>query len=102
MTAIEKFILPDAGLSTLPTGAVKQVVDALGQSIADGDYLPGETIPMEEELSSKFEVSRTVLREAIKVLSGKGMVRTARRYGSRVLPFEEWHLLGLTCLYRWC
>jgi DNA-binding FadR family transcriptional regulator len=89
----QTFVLPDLHLSSLPTGQVKDVVDALGKKIARGDYPSGERIPMEPELSASFEVSRTVVREAIKVLSGKGLVRTARRYGSRVCPFDEWNLL---------
>lgn len=93
MTYSREFKLPDAGLSSLPTGAVKTVVDQLGRSIANGELPPGTTIPMEAALSQQYQVSRTVLREAVKVLSGKGLVRTARRYGSKVRPFEEWHLL---------
>ena len=87
------FRLPEDNLSSLPTGTVKIVVDALGKIIAHGEFAEGATIPMEAELVERFGVSRTVIREAIKVLSGKGMVRTARRYGTRVRPFEEWHLL---------
>ena len=48
---------------------------------------------MEHDLAEANGVSRTVVREAIKVLSGKGMVRTARRYGTRVCKFEDWHLI---------
>ncbi len=88
-----QFPLPESQLSSLPTGAVKVVVDALGREIAGGRPAPGQTMPMEPELAEKFGVSRTVVREAVKVLSGKGMVRTARRYGTRVCPFEEWSLM---------
>jgi len=87
------FELPDLHLSSLPTGAVKDLVDALGKEIATGKYEPGVTLPLEQELIDSFEVSRTVVREAIKVLSGKGMVRTARRYGTRVCDFESWRLM---------
>jgi len=87
------FELPDLHLSSLPTGAVKDLVDVLGKEIATGKYEPGVTLPLEQELIDSFEVSRTVVREAIKVLSGKGMVRTARRYGTRVCDFESWRLM---------
>ncbi len=87
------FQVPDIYLAELPTGAVKTAVHRLGRKIAHGDYPIGETIPMEADLAGFLEVSRTVVREAIKVLSGKGMVRTARRYGTRVLPFDNWNLL---------
>ena len=87
------FEVPDIYLAELPTGAVKTAVNKLGRKIAQGDYPIGATIPMEAELVEIFGVSRTVVREAIKVLSGKGMIRTARRYGTRVLPFDNWNLL---------
>lgn len=87
------FVLPELHLSSLPTGAVKQLVDQLGKRIANGEYAIGENIPMEPELVAENGVSRTVVREAIKVLSGKGMVRTARRYGTHVCDIDEWNLL---------
>lgn len=94
------FALPEGVLSSLPSGSVKVVVDALGKSIANQDYPVGETIPMESELIPLFGVSRTVVREAIKVLTAKGMLRTARRYGTRVCPFDNWHLLDPDVI-RW-
>jgi DNA-binding FadR family transcriptional regulator len=50
-------------------------------------------MPTESELAASLGVSRATVRDAIKVLSGKGLVRTARRYGTRVLPVEDWNLL---------
>ena len=85
--------MPELQLSSLPTGAVKQLVNKLGKRIANGEYTIGENIPMEPELVAENGVSRTVVREAIKVLSGKGMVRTARRYGTHVCEIDEWNLL---------
>jgi len=77
----------------LPTGAVKALVNTLGQRIANGQYAIGKNMPMEPELVAEHGVSRTVVREAIKVLSGKGLVRTARRYGTHVCDIDEWNLL---------
>ena len=77
----------------LPTGAAKRAVDILGRRIANDAYLPGEIMPTEPELAASLEVSRATVRDAIKVLSGKGLVRTARRYGTRVRTIEEWNLL---------
>lgn len=79
--------------SALPTGATKIAVDDLGRRIANDVYRPGEIMPTEPELAASLGVSRATVRDAIKVLSGKGMVRTARRYGTRVRPVEEWSLL---------
>ncbi len=87
------FVMPELQLSSLPTGAVKQLVNKLGKRIANGEYAVGENIPMEPELVAENGVSRTVVREAVKVLSGKGMVRTARRYGTHVCEIDEWNLL---------
>lgn len=84
----------------MPTGAVKVVVDAIGRQIASGRFKPGDTLPREEVLGREHDVSRTVLRESIKVLSGKGMVRTARRHGTRVCAFEDWQLLDPDVI-RW-
>jgi DNA-binding FadR family transcriptional regulator len=92
-TVSQPFYLPDVSLSELPTGSVKTAVDKLGRMIARGEFSEGETIPVEAELCEMLGVSRTVIREATKVLSGKGMLRTARRYGTRVLPFQSWNLL---------
>ena len=50
-------------------------------------------MPTEPELAAALGVSRATVRDAVKVLSGKGLVRTARRYGTRVTPVEAWNLL---------
>jgi DNA-binding FadR family transcriptional regulator len=94
------FELPDKVLTSLPTGAVKDTVEHLGKSIVQGIYQTDATLPREEELVDNLKVSRTVVREAVKVLCGKGLVRTARRYGSRVCPFESWNLLDPDVI-RW-
>lgn len=79
--------------SSLPKGAARRTVETLGRRITSDIYPPGEVMPTEEELAASLEVSRATVRDAIKVLSGKGLVRTARRYGTRVRPVEEWSLL---------
>lgn len=94
------FILPDKVLTSLPTGAVKDTVELLGKRIARGEFETGSTFPKEDDLVDELGVSRTVVREAIKVLCGKGLVRTARRYGSRVCPFDDWNLLDPDVI-RW-
>ena len=85
--------LPMEYASSLPTGATKQAVEVLGRRIANDVYAPDEIMPTEAELTQSLGASRTTVRDAIKVLSGKGLVRTARRYGTRVRPVGEWNLL---------
>lgn len=69
------------------------VVNVLGNRILGGEYIPGEALPREEELCAMLGVSRTSVREAVKVLSAKGLVEARRRAGVRVLPRESWRLL---------
>lgn len=78
---------------SLPTGAARDAVEVLGQRIVNDIYPQGATIPVEAELAQSLGVSRATVRDAVKVLSGKGLLRTARRYGTRVRQLEEWHLL---------
>lgn len=66
---------------------------ALARLIAAGEFPAGQTLPPEAELTQRFGVSRTVLREAIKGLEAKFMLRSRPRVGTVVLPQEEWSLL---------
>ena len=79
--------------ASMPKGAAKAAVEELGRRIANDFYRQGEVMPTEPELAASLGISRTTVRDAVKVLSGKGLVRTARRYGTRVRPIEEWNLL---------
>lgn len=74
-------------------GHVTAVVDILGSRIAANYYGPGETLPIEQELADSLSVGRNALREAVKVLSGKGLIVTAPRAGTKVRPREEWNML---------
>ncbi|OFE17383.1 hypothetical protein BA895_16520 [Humibacillus sp. DSM 29435] len=68
------------------------VVDELGQAIAAGELgYDSQLVP--DEIGSHFGVSRTVVREAFKVLETKGMVEARPKTGTRVLPVERWDLL---------
>jgi len=74
-------------------GQVKSVVDILGQRISAGQYIEGETLPVEQELADSLSVGRNALREAVKVLSGKGLISTAPRSGTKIRPRNEWNML---------
>jgi GntR family galactonate operon transcriptional repressor len=78
--------------------AVRMVVEQLGAAIVQGRYAPGCPIPFEEVLAERFGVSRTSVREAVKVLTGKGLLAPARRYGTKVRPTDEWNLLDFDIL----
>jgi DNA-binding FadR family transcriptional regulator len=85
---------------TSTRGQVAAVVDILGYRIAAGQYQALETLPVEQELADSLEVGRNALREAVKVLSGKGLISTAPRSGTRVRQREDWNMLDPDIL-RW-
>jgi len=70
-----------------------QVVHELGKRIVGGACPPGEALPNEEELCRELGVSRTALRESVKVLAAKGLVESRPRIGTRVRASESWNLL---------
>ncbi len=75
------------------------LMTSLGQSIVTGEF---DTVgfPTEAELCVKFGASRTVMREAVKMLSAKGLLSSRQRQGTRVEPIENWNLLDPDVL-RW-
>ena len=58
-----------------------------------GELEPGTLLPNEPRLCEAFSVSRTVIREAIKILEQKGLVRAKQGQGTRVAMPDEWNLL---------
>jgi GntR family transcriptional repressor for pyruvate dehydrogenase complex len=61
-----------------------EVVAELEQEILQGSLSPGERLPSEEKLCERFQVSRTVIREAIQQLRGRGLLRTLKGSGSYI------------------
>lgn len=96
MTAVQQ---PTASEPTAPTWArrptnLAQAVTAeLVQRIVRGDYPPDSTLPAEHALCATFAVSRTVVREAVKVLQEKGLVQIRQGSGTTVLPSTSWNML---------
>lgn len=81
-------VVPSSGYRM--RGLQGQVIDALGQAIVGGRYKPGEILPREAELIKEYGVSRTSIREAMKVLAAKGLVEIRQRVGTTVRPQEMW------------
>jgi DNA-binding FadR family transcriptional regulator len=69
------------------------VVRAMAGWVLGGRYRPGDILPREEDLMLALGVSRTSLREAVKVLSAKGLLEARPRIGVRVCGREHWRLL---------
>lgn len=68
-------------------------LDRLGVAIVSGVYPPGEPLPIEADLGEWLGASRTVVREATKVLAAKGMLLSRPKVGTVVLPRERWDTL---------
>ena len=65
----------------------------IGLSIVSGSLRPGHVLDGEVEASLQRKVSRTAYREALRILSAKGLVYSRPRTGTRVSRISEWHLL---------
>jgi GntR family transcriptional regulator, galactonate operon transcriptional repressor len=74
-------------------GLLGGVITELGCRIVRGTYPVGSTLPIESELVAELGVSRSVVREAIRVLSAKSLVRSRQMDGTRVLPRNQWRHL---------
>jgi DNA-binding FadR family transcriptional regulator len=75
------------------------LVGVLGHAIVAGEF-PHGLLPTEPELERRFAVSRSVVREAVKMLAAKGLVATRPRQGTRIEPDTAWNLFDPLVL-RW-
>ena len=69
------------------------IAQNLGVAIVTGVYSTDNPIPIESELCRQFGSSRTVLREAVKMLTAKGLLGSRPRLGTWVQPESNWNLL---------
>jgi DNA-binding FadR family transcriptional regulator len=69
------------------------IAHKLGTAILSGEYAPGDTLSGEVAFSEALNVSRSAYREAVQVLTAKGLVESRPKAGTRVLPRNRWNLL---------
>jgi DNA-binding FadR family transcriptional regulator len=69
------------------------IAHQLGVAILTGHYQPGDILPGEIEFSEQLQVSRSAYREAVRMLSAKGLVESRPKTGTRVSERERWNLL---------
>jgi DNA-binding FadR family transcriptional regulator len=74
------------------------VMGSIGSDIAAGVYPVGSNIPPEASLCERYGVSRSVLREVLRVLSQKGMLHARPKVGIRVRPEADWNLMDVEVL----
>lgn len=90
---------PDDLRSGLGRNLTYGLLDALGRAIVTGRY-ETEPFPTEAELAKQHGVSRSVTREAVKMLTAKGLLSARPRQGTVVQPGSSWNLFD-TDVLRW-
>jgi DNA-binding FadR family transcriptional regulator len=80
-------------------GQHASVLSALGGRIASGDLAVGEVLTL-EGICSRYAVSRSVAREAIRVLESMGLVASRRRVGITIQPRQRWNVFDPRVI-RW-
>ncbi|MDQ0093446.1 FadR/GntR family transcriptional regulator [Paeniglutamicibacter psychrophenolicus] len=74
----------------MPKSLHQRAIEHVGSRIVDGSIPAGEVI-LAAELESELGVSRSVIREAVRVLASAGLVVSTKRVGIRVLGPEDWN-----------
>jgi len=75
-----------------------QLTHQLGAAIVEGQYAIDKPFPTEAELSTQFNISRSVTREAVKMLTAKGLIASRPRQGIRVMPGTQWNMFDADVL----
>lgn len=70
-----------------------RIVHKLGEAIVTEQFTAASGFPVEAELCRQFNASRPVVREAVKMLTAKGLLRSRQRAGTVVEPESSWNLL---------
>ena len=70
----------------------EQAVTHMTRMITDGDWPAGMTLPPEPELAQQLGVSRTVVRECVRVLASRGMLAVQQGRGTSVVPPAAWNV----------
>ena len=80
-------------VSGLTPGLATQVCREIGRRIVAGLFPEGQFIDDEIKLSKRYNVSKSVVREAVKILVAKGLLEVRRGNGTRVRQRASWNLL---------
>jgi len=82
--------LPVAAARAPRLGLPDHVVSQLLASVTSGEHPPGSRLPAEAELAARANVSRLTLREAVKILRDKGVLRVEQGRGTFVNAADRW------------
>jgi DNA-binding FadR family transcriptional regulator len=72
-------------------GLHARVLDQIGTAICGGELASGAVLYI-DDLAERYAVSRSVVREALRVLSSRGMVESRRRVGTQIRPATQWNV----------
>lgn len=86
-------VLSGAGRRAAPARLGVVVVHDLVAAIVTGEVKPGDLLPTESELCDHFGVSRTVIRESVKRIEEKGMLKVTQGRGTVVTDERHWNIL---------
>ena len=89
----------DDKVTTMSPSLHTRVTEDVGRSIVDGT-VPAGSVLLADEIERHQGVSRSVIREAVRVLGSMGLVESVKRVGIRVLPPERWNAYDPTII-RW-
>ena len=92
----------DMGEGLRRSTLAESVANQLGEAIVGGRYAVGETLPNESGLSEQFAVSRSVVREALKMLSVKGFLASRPKRGTWVKPQSGWNVFDTDAFHWLC
>jgi DNA-binding FadR family transcriptional regulator len=70
---------------------VSKVMDGLVTGIVEEKY--GAILPPQDVLSKEFDVSRTVMREALSMLLARDMLDVRPKIGTRIRPMNDWRMI---------
>lgn len=83
---------PARGSRRMGGSVHESIAQEIGLRIVRGDYPPGAVLPNEAAWAASFKVSRSAVREAVKMLMAKNLLSSRPKIGSRVEPRERWNL----------
>ncbi len=75
----------------------QSIVGNIGLSIVKGEY-DDLDFPTEAALAVKYSASRNIIREAVKILSEKGLLLSRPRRGTSIRPEKDWNILDADIL----
>lgn len=74
------------------------VINEIGAGIVSGKFPVGSNLPTEAVMIETYQVSRSVLREALRTLEAKGMLEARPKVGTRIAPHSRWNLFDYQVL----